>query len=115
MSTFKKVGSLTFITSFSIFICGVLTAYSSGSDYHFPHFFAQTFNDSNSFVLRFSKGYMHFSKKTVAFQLIKPDLNQDTINPEERMKVKGETENVELHFANANDVCPYGSEPLASK
>ncbi|CAN5569257.1 hypothetical protein BH11BAC1_BH11BAC1_06740 [soil metagenome] len=85
--------------------------------FQFPHFFTQSPDNSESYVLRFNKGIMKFADRQIFFQVIQSKSTATNLaDPESIMKVPDAiSENVTLEFVNANACNPGGSEPLASR
>src|SRR5689334_21633279 len=112
--------SLTFIFLLPVLFSTAVSFAGEGMRGHFkyPHFFTQSFESADRYVLHFSKGLMQFSDRRIFFQIIKTNPAHTTQDPDV-FPGEGEeqttSENVELSFLNANSCKPYGLEPLASK
>ncbi len=86
--------------------------------FQFPHFFSQSPDDKDKYLLHFSKGVMQFSNEGVAFQIIKTThAEKDFENPDAILQTGDAfSESVQLNFKGSNSNCfLHGSEPLASR
>ena len=96
---------------------GLSFAGTANEHFQFPHFFAQSPDNTNNYILRFSKGQMLFADRQIYFRVVqsKPNEHNHT-GPDEIMQSDDAiSENITLSFVNANACLPVGSEPLASR
>jgi gliding motility-associated-like protein len=117
----RNLKSADYLRMFFLFISPLFflkVIAGNSANTRFPHFFSESANNKENYDLRFSKGFMRFSKHEVSFSLLKNDdhsinLEGDRRNADLNCLLQ---EQVQIVFMNSNSECVLeGTEPLASK
>ena len=81
---------IIFNFSFAIlYLSGSVLSFAGTANEHFqfPHFFAQSPDNTNNYILRFSKGQMLFADRQIYFRVIKSKpIEHDHTGPDEIMQ-----------------------------